>query len=106
QSGPNTGAGHGGGHNFMAEAANHYVLECLQLLINRGGNTIEVTQEAFDEFNQEIDQAMANSVWGYDRRARTYYRDKRGKAVVPMPWTHNEFWNRTRTPIEEHFSIR
>jgi len=28
----------------------------------------------------------------------TYYRNAKGRIVVPMPWTNVDYWHRTRMP--------
>jgi len=28
----------------------------------------------------------------------TYYRNSKGRIVVPMPWTNVEYWHMTRRP--------
>ncbi|TVZ02150.1 NAD(P)/FAD-dependent oxidoreductase [Trebonia kvetii] len=104
--GPNSSAGHGGGHNFMTEAVTHYHMECLQLVLERGGRSIEVTQEAHGAFNAEVDTAMAETIWCNSPNAHTYYRDKAGRPVLPSPWRMVDFWTRLRIPVEDHFTVR
>jgi 4-hydroxyacetophenone monooxygenase len=105
-SGPHTGAGHAGGHNFMAEVVNHFAMECLQLLMEEDSKSIEVTQEAFDEHNRHLDEKLAGSVWAWERRAHTYYRNQKGRPILPTPFRHVEFWKMTRKPKKEAFVIR
>jgi cation diffusion facilitator CzcD-associated flavoprotein CzcO len=105
-SAPNTSAGHGGGHNFAVEGTVHFIMECLQLLVERGADSIEVTQEAHDAFNAEIDQMMAGTIWCHAPTAHTYYRSARGRTVVPSPWRMVDYWNRLRCPVENHFVLR
>jgi cation diffusion facilitator CzcD-associated flavoprotein CzcO len=105
-SGPNSSAGHGGGHNFMTEAVTHYIMECLQLTVERGARSIEVTREAHDAHNAEVDAEMAETIWCNAPGAHTYYRDKSGRPVLPSPWRMVDFWTRLRTPVEDHFILR
>lgn len=105
-SGPNASAGHGGGHNFMAETVTHYIMECLQLAVERDARSIEVTQQAHDAHNSEVDSAMAGSIWCNSPTAHTYYRDKTGRPVLPSPWRMVDFWTKSRTPVEDHFILR
>ena len=105
-SGPHTGAAHAGGHNFMAEVVNHYVMECLQLLVEEGARSLEVTQDAFDSYNQDLDAAMAGSIWKWERRAHTYYTNQKGRPILPTPWRHVEVWKMTRRPDRDAFIVR
>ncbi|CAJ96528.1 flavin-containing monooxygenase [Cupriavidus necator] len=105
-SGPHTGAGHAGGHNFMAEVVNHYAMECLQLLVEEDARSLEVTQEAFDEHNRKLDEKMAGAIWAWERRAHTYYTNQKGRPILPTPWRHVDFWRMTREPMKEAFILR
>ncbi|MGW9131906.1 flavin-containing monooxygenase [Streptomyces sp. NPDC055681] len=105
-SGPNSSAGHGGGHNFMTEAVVHYIMECLQLAVERGAGSIEATQQAHDAHNNEIDQVMAGTIWCNSPTAHTYYRSGQGRPVLPSPWRMVDFWTKLRTPVEDHFILR
>lgn len=105
-SGPNTGASHAGGHNFMAEVVNHFVMECLQLLVEDDAKSLEVTREAFDEHNAMIDEKMAGSVWVWERGANTYYTNQKGRPILPTPIRHVELWELSRRPDRDCFIIR
>ena len=105
-SAPNSSAGHGGGHNFTVEANVHYIMECLQLLVEREASSIEVTQEAHDTFIAEVDEAMAGTIWCHAPTAHTYYRTARGRPIVPSPWRMVDYWSRLRSPLEDHFTLR
>jgi len=105
-SGPNSGLGYAGGQNFIAEASTHYALECLQLVLERDGRSIEPKQEAHDRHNEKLEAVMEGSIWKYALDAVTYYRNDVGHVVLPNPWTLNEYWQLTREPIEADFIIR
>ncbi|WP_261566049.1 flavin-containing monooxygenase [Frankia gtarii] len=105
-SGPNTGVGHAGGHNFMAEVVNHYAFECLQLVVERGARSIEVTQQAHDEHNARLDAVMDGSIWTHVLGAHTYYRNEAERVILPSPWRLVEYWEMSQTPIEEKFTLR
>lgn len=104
--GPNTGVGHAGGHNFMTETVDHYAFECLQIIVNRGARSIEVTQEAHDAHNERLDEKMKGSIWAHELHAHTYYRNEAGRVIFPSPWRLVEYWEMSQCPIESHFIIR
>jgi 4-hydroxyacetophenone monooxygenase len=104
--GPNTGVGHAGGHNFMAETVDHYAFECLQLIVEHGARSIEVTQEAHDAHNECLEEVMLGSIWSHEHNAHTYYRNERGRIILPSPWRLVEYWEMSQHPIEENFVVR
>lgn len=105
-SGPNSSAGHGGGHNYMTEVVVHYIVECLQLLTEQHAKSLEPTQEAQDEFLAQVDQEMQGSVWMNSDRAHTYYRNEAGRVILPNPWRMVDFWHMLRTPDPAKFVVR
>ena len=58
-SAPNYSPGHGAGANFSMEVMAHYIIECLQLMALRGATTMEVTQQAYEDYVADIDEAMS-----------------------------------------------
>lgn len=105
-SAPNYSPGHGAGANFSMEVLSHYVIECLQLMAQRGATTMEVRQEAYEAYVAAIDEAMANTVWCHTPNAHTYYRSGSGRVVVATPYRLVDLWHQHRAPIEEHFELR
>jgi 4-hydroxyacetophenone monooxygenase len=104
-SGPNTGVGHAGGHNFMAETQNRYIFECLQMLVEQNARTIEVTQDAHDSHNERLDGVMEGSIWAHELKAHNYYRNDAGRVILPSPWRLVEFWDMSQIPDAAKFVI-
>jgi cation diffusion facilitator CzcD-associated flavoprotein CzcO len=105
--GPNTGVATGGaGHNFMTETLDHYAFECLQLMVERGASSIEVTQRAHDAYNERIEELMLDLIWTHEQRADTYYRNQAGRIIVPSPFTAIDFWDMNQRPDESAFILR
>ncbi len=105
-SGPNTSPGHGGGHNFTVESVLHYIFECLQLVVESGGEVIEVTAAATAEYNERLERQLADSVWATQTGATTYYRNKAGRVTLPSPWRMVDFWTMLRSPEPNAFVVR
>lgn len=105
-SAPNYSPGHGAGANFSMEVLAHYIMECLQLMASRGATTIEVTQEAYDDYVADIDDAMSRTVWCHTPNAHTYYRSGSGRVVVATPYRLIDVWQQHRAPVEDHFTVR
>jgi 4-hydroxyacetophenone monooxygenase len=105
--GPNTGVATGGaGHNFMTETLDHFAFECLQLMVERGASSIEVTQQAHDAYNERIEELMRDLIWTHEQRADTYYRNQSGRIIVPSPFTAIDFWDMNQRPDESAFILR
>lgn len=105
-SAPNYSPGHGAGANFSMEVLAHYIIECLQLMALRGATTMEVTQQAYEDYVAEIDEAMSRTVWCHTPNAHTYYRSGSGRVVVATPYRLVDLWHQHRAPIDEHFELR
>ncbi|WP_045877854.1 NAD(P)/FAD-dependent oxidoreductase [Pseudofrankia sp. DC12] len=97
-SGPNANPSHGGGHNFCVEAVVHYIIECLQTLVERDARTMEPTVEAQERWQKEMDEKLADSIWVRETRATTYYRNNAGDVVLANPLRMEDYWTRLRAP--------
>lgn len=105
-SAPNYSPGHGAGANFSMEVLAHFIVECLQLMALRDATTIDVTQDAFDDYVAGIDEAMQRTVWCHTPNAHTYYRSESGRVVVATPFRLVDLWRQHRAPIEEDFILQ
>jgi len=104
-SGPHASTAHGGGQNFLFEASTQYIMECLQLMVDRDARTLEVDREAHDAYNADMEKVLAGSIWCNTGSAHTYYLNKQGRPILPSPWRMVDFWTKLRTPVEEHFVL-
>ncbi|MCV7229527.1 flavin-containing monooxygenase [Mycolicibacterium komossense] len=105
-SAPNYSPGHGAGANFSMEVLAHYIIECLQLMALRGATTMEVTEQAYQEYVAAVDEAMSRTVWCHTPNAHTYYRSDSGRVVVATPFRLVDIWREHRAPAEEDFLLR
>ena len=105
--GPNTGVATGGvGHNFMTETVDHFIFECLQLMVEHGATSIEVTREAHDAHNAHIEEVMRGLIWSHERGADTYYRNQAGRIILPSPFPPEVFWEMCQQPDAAKFVLR
>lgn len=104
-SGPNSISGHGGGHAFVSEVAQHYVVACLREVVARGASWIEVRAEAEDRFHADLRGLLSGSIWSRDFGAHTYYVSESGTPVLPNPWRLSDYWQMTRRPDSEAFTF-
>lgn len=105
--GPNTGVATGGaGHNFMTETVDHFIFECLQLIVEHGATSIEVTKEAHDAHNDLIEETMLGLIWSHERGADTYYSNQAGRIILPSPFPADVFWEMSQKPDPSKFVLR
>src|SRR5699024_9930311 len=93
-SGPNANPSHGGAHNFCVEAVVHYIVECLQTLVETEANSIEPTEEALAEWVRDVRETLADSIWMREARATTYYRNSKGDVLLASPFEMEDYWTR------------
>lgn len=93
--GPNTQAGHGGSVIGTSEAQVHYVLSLLGQMLQAGAGSVEVREERYEEYNRVVDAAHEDMIWTHPGMT-TYYRNSRGRVVVPSPWRIVQFWLMTQ----------
>lgn len=103
-SGPNSAPNHGGGVNILAESQIHYILACLDLMHQRGASTLEVTREAHDAYNDQLDAKLKQMIWGHPR-VKSYYQNSKGRLYLSSPWRLVDYWNMTREPKPDHFLL-
>src|SRR5581483_7959538 len=75
--GPNTNPVGGLGVIDHEEIATRFALTCLVHLLEEGRSTVEVTDEAYERFNEHLDRADELSLYR-DPRAQNYYTNAFG----------------------------
>ncbi|MCK8671864.1 NAD(P)/FAD-dependent oxidoreductase [Rhodococcus sp. HM1] len=92
--GPNTGLGHTS-MVYMIESQLNYVVDAVETLDRHRIGTIEVRQEAQDEYNRKLQAALKNSVWNNGGCA-SWYLDKHGNNTTLWPGFTFEFRRLTK----------
>ncbi|HEX4109364.1 MAG TPA: NAD(P)/FAD-dependent oxidoreductase [Solirubrobacteraceae bacterium] len=95
--GPNTFAGHGGSAALSIEMQTRYTIRLLAAMLERGASSVECRPEVHQAYGEEIDDALSRTIWAHQGFS-TYYRNKFGRIVVPMPWTNLSYWYMTAEP--------
>jgi 4-hydroxyacetophenone monooxygenase len=93
--GPNTNAGHGGSAILACEFQVRYVMQAIALLAAGTVDSLEVREDVFWDYNNELDDALSRCIWSHPGMT-TWYRNEAGRVVVSSPWTYLDYWNRTR----------
>jgi 4-hydroxyacetophenone monooxygenase len=102
--GPNTNTGHGGTVIAGTEMQVQHVSALISTMIDDDIAEIEVRTEVHDDYNTELDAALAQTVWDFGGTS-TYYRNKRGRIVTNSPWKYIDYWNRVHAPRLEEFLL-
>ncbi len=102
--GPNTNLAHGGSIIFQAECQVHYIVECLEMLLESGKQAMECTKEAHDEYNRRLDAALSQMVWTHEG-VTNWYQNKGGRVTTNSPWRLVEYWEMTREPERDAFEL-
>ena len=93
--GPNTQAGHGGSLIFYLESQMRYVLSLLDQMWASGLGVVDCRKDVHDEYNTAVAKAHERMIWTHPG-VSTYYRNARGRVVVPNPWRVVDFWRMTK----------
>ncbi len=89
--GPNAQARAGSFHSIV-ECLARYIGELITHMLEQDQKTIEVTEEAYSKYNQEIDAAMQHLLWEDEQGGGGYYVNEHGRAGVIMPWRLHDFY--------------
>jgi cation diffusion facilitator CzcD-associated flavoprotein CzcO len=92
--GPNTGLGHNS-IVYILESQFAYILDALRVMRARGADVVEVSAEAQETFNVEVQKRMKGTVWTTGGCA-SWYIDRNGLNTTLWPgWTW-DYRRRTR----------
>lgn len=89
---------------FIHEVQTTFVRGILDRMQAHAARTIEVTRDAQDRYNAEIQAAMAGTVWLAN--CNNYYRHASGKVVTQLPYSGKTFADRTRELVPDHYHLR
>ncbi|MFD6857474.1 flavin-containing monooxygenase [Rhodococcus sp. NPDC060090] len=96
--GPNTGLGHTS-MVYMIESQLNYLADAVRTIDQHRIGTVEVRQDAQDQYNRDLQNALASSVWSNGGCA-SWYLDKHGNNTTLWPGFTFEFRR-----ITEHFDL-
>ncbi len=103
--GPNSGLVAGSYHSWVELFSNYYC-QVITRTIESGASSFEVKREAYDAFNQELDERAKTWVFQIEDTGGGYYKNKKNRSAVRLPWRTPEFYQKVATPNYDHFSLR
>jgi 4-hydroxyacetophenone monooxygenase len=74
--------------------------------VENGATSIEVTREAHDAHNEQIEEVMQGLIWTHEHGADTYYRNQAGRIILPSPFPPEVFWELCQRPDPAKFMLR
>lgn len=86
-----SGTWHLGGPFMGAEIETRYILTGIRSMIEEGYSALEVKQEVFDKFQEELDDAMIHSIYS-DDSVSSYFTNGENRPVYFSPWPIQQRW--------------
>ena len=102
--GPNTNLVVNGSIILMSECSADYTLSCLKHLLENNASALEVRQDVFQDFNDEIDAANDLMAWGASG-VNSWYKNASGR--VSQNWPHSllDYFVRTRAMNPSEYDV-
>ena len=95
--GPNTNSNQGTIPTMGSELQTRYALQCIEELFRTASTSIDVTPEAYDDYNRRLDEGLRKTIFS-DPRLDTYYINEHGRSSSQTCWSTLEYWQMTRRP--------
>lgn len=99
--GPNSHPRSGGFH-VWTEAWARYVSSMIVATLNRGAEVVSVQRDAFEEYNEALDEQFKSVVWGVVPSGG-YYINEKGRPGVHMPYRAQEYYDMLANPNFDHY---
>lgn len=81
-----------------------YILGCLRLLVEGESRAMDCRPEVHDAYNERIDTANRQMVWGV-ATVNSWYRNEKGRSAQNWPFNLVEYWRQTREPNPEDYAF-
>jgi 4-hydroxyacetophenone monooxygenase len=94
--GPGTNLAHGASLFFHSECQMNYAMDCIHGVLASGARTIEVRQEAHDEYVDRYRAEIDQLVWSHPSIIHSHYKNPQGKIFTLSPWPLELYWKWTR----------
>ncbi|HUN59273.1 MAG TPA: NAD(P)/FAD-dependent oxidoreductase [Candidatus Binataceae bacterium] len=83
------------------EMVTRFALQCIGGLITQKKCTIDISLDAYERYNDEVDRAEALMIYT-DPRAHNYYRNDSGRSAANNPIDIRKIWTWLRDPLNGH----
>lgn len=103
--GPNSAPNHAAGQNLISERQVNYAIECLDWVNAEGKKALQPSQEAFEVWQDKVDEQMVKMIWSHPR-AYSYYNNSKKRNFLSWPWRLIDFWNECQGPRKGDFKLQ
>ncbi len=103
--GPNTNIVINGSIIYFSECEVHYLTEALRMLLEGGHRSMDCRADVHDAYNERIDAANRNMVWGA-AEVNSWYRNAKGRVAQNWPFSLLDYWQETRQPDPADYVLR
>lgn len=103
--GPGTNLASGGSLIFHSECEVRYVVQCLQLLAERGVAAMEPRRDRDDAWYERCQAELKTTVWASPHIAHSFYKNAAGEVHGLSPWRLVDFWAWTRVLDPDDFVL-
>jgi 4-hydroxyacetophenone monooxygenase len=103
--GPNTNIVINGSIIYFSECEVHYLTEAVRLLLETGKRSMDCRAEVHDAYNERIDAANRQMVWGA-AEVNSWYRNKKGRVAQNWPFSLLDYWRETRAVDPADYVLR
>ncbi len=85
-----------------------FVARCITTMIDQGTRTVEVTPEAFADYNERLVEESQNLIMVTDEviARRNYYVNERGRMQVNAPWETSDYYRMVSYPNHDHLRFQ
>lgn len=94
--GPGTNLASGGSLIFHSECEVRYIVQCLDLLADRGLAAMEPRRDKEDEWYERCQAALRMTVWASPHIEHNFYKNAEGEVHGLSPWRLVDYWRWTR----------
>jgi 4-hydroxyacetophenone monooxygenase len=88
------------GASEMEEMSTRFALKCIAGLIEQDRAAVDVTEDAYDRFNAELDRLEATKIYS-DHRVTNYYKNAFDRSAVNCPFDVRLLWKWWLDPSSE-----
>jgi len=104
--GPGTNLAHGGSLIFHSECQMRYIVGCIDLLLRTGSAAIEPKVEVHEEYYERTQRELDGLVWAQPSIRHSWFKNPQGRIHVLSPWRLVDYWDWTKAPDPDDFTLR
>jgi len=104
--GPGTNLAHGGSLIFHSECQIRYIIGCIDLLLRTGSAAIEPKVDVHEAYFERTQRELDGLVWAQPSIRHSWFKNQQGRIHVLSPWRLVDYWDWTKAPDPDDFTLR